>query len=249
MLWYKSWLDTRWRFLIGFAVLVVMAAGILIDYNVSAQAIATAGRNPDAFTSNALLKEAIRIEQTFRGFVWYQWFRGNLLQCGTILAALLGSGSVIASPGGLYTLSLPASRKQLMVTRAATGLGELFILATVPSTMISALSPTIGQRFSVGDVTAYGLCMFVAAAVFYSLAFLLSTVFDDLWRPLLIAVGLAVVIGYVEVFFNLNGLFKTMAGRVYFETGSFPWLGLTSSAAISIVMLYGAATNIARKDF
>ena len=27
MLWYKSWLETRWRFLIGFALLTLSAMG------------------------------------------------------------------------------------------------------------------------------------------------------------------------------------------------------------------------------
>ncbi len=252
MLWYKSWLDTRWRFLIGFAVLVVMAGGVIINYSVSAPLLpALTGRAVDTSTTTGrLLKDAIGIEQTYRGFVWFQWFRGNLLQMGTVFAAMLGSGGVIStSTGGLFALSLPASRTAWLATRAATGLGEFFVLATVPSLAIPVLSPLIGQHYSVVDVLAQGLCIFVAAAVFYCLAFLLSTVFSDIWRPLLIAVGLACVIGYTEVLFDLHGLFKAMGGRVYFESGSLPWIGLTSSAALSAALLYGAALNVARKDF
>jgi hypothetical protein len=252
MLWHKSWLDTRWRFLIGFCVLVVMAGGIIIDYSVSATLLpAIAERQMDTSTmTGRLLQEMIRIEQTYRGFVWYQWFRGNLLTAGTLLSVLLGSGGVIStSTGGLFTLSLPASRTQWLATRAATGLGEVFVLATLPSVAIPVLSPLIGQHYSLVDVAAQGLCMFVAAAVFYSLAFLLSTVFNDIWRPLLIAIGLACVIGYAEVFFGLDGVFKIMGGRRYFESGSLPWIGLTSSAAVSMALLYGAAANVARKDF
>src|SRR5204863_6708084 len=136
MLWYKSWLDTRWRFLIGFVILLVMASGIIVSYSMTAALLpAVAERHVDTSTmTGRLLQEAIRVEQTYRGFVWYQWFRGNLLQTGTVLAALLGSGGIIsASTGGLFTLSLPASRRQWMATRAATGLGEFFVLSTVPS--------------------------------------------------------------------------------------------------------------------
>ena len=32
MLWYKSWLDTRWRFLIGLGLLMIVACGTLFDY-------------------------------------------------------------------------------------------------------------------------------------------------------------------------------------------------------------------------
>src|SRR5256885_16676415 len=117
MLWYKSWLDTRWRFLIAFAVLLLMAAGIVLNYSVSAPVLpGLADRPLDTTTAmGRLLKEAIRLEQTYRGFVWMQWFRQNLLQTGTLAGVVLGSGSVLSgSTGGLFTLSLPASRKQWM---------------------------------------------------------------------------------------------------------------------------------------
>ena len=120
MLWYKTWLDTRWRFLIGFVVLMCMAVGIIVNYSISAQLISHAGRDPNAYTTNALLQDAIRVAQTYRGFVWYQWFRTNLAQAGTLFAVVLGSGGLHSNnPGGLFTLSLPASRNQWLATRAA----------------------------------------------------------------------------------------------------------------------------------
>ena len=66
------------------------------------------------------------------------------------------------------------------------------MLAIVPSLAIPVLSPLIGQHYSVVDVLAQGLCFFVVATVFYCLAFLLSTVFSDIWRPSLITVGLII---------------------------------------------------------
>ena len=252
MLWYKSWLDTRWRFAIAFAVLSIMAVGILIDYNVSASLLpALANRPVDTSTmTGRALAEAIRVEQTYRGFVWLQWFRQNLLQTGTLFAAMLGSGTVFSgSKDGLFTLSLPASRNQWLAARAATGLGEFFMIATLPSLVIPAFSPLIGQHYSLVDFVAHGACFFVAAAVFYSLAFLLSTVFHDVWRPLLLAVGIACVVGFFELHFDVSGLFHVMSGHTYFESGSLPWAGLLSSAALSTALLYGAAANVARKDF
>ena len=32
MLWYKSWLETRWRFLIGLGLLLLSAGGIVYVY-------------------------------------------------------------------------------------------------------------------------------------------------------------------------------------------------------------------------
>ncbi len=250
MVWYKSWLDTRWRFVFGLAVMGLMAFGILFNYSFSAQAISTLGANPDAFTSNATIKEAIRIEQTYRGFVWYQWFRQNLAQSGTVLGVILGVSHIFASSrGGLFALSLPASRTQWVAARTATGLAEFFALAAIPSVAISVLSPFINQHYSIVDTLAHATCFFVAAAVFYSLAFLLSTMFDDIYRPLLLAIAVACAMGLAEAHFDFNGLFHVMSGHRYFESGSLPWLGLFSSAAASAGMLYGATVNIVHKDF
>jgi hypothetical protein len=80
--------------------------------------------------------------------------------------------------------------------RAATGLAELLVLALVPTLLIVVLSPAIGERYSLVDLGVYGVCLFLGGAVFFSLALLLSTVFDDLWRPLLLicAVGFALAL-------------------------------------------------------
>ena len=32
MLWYKSWLETRWRFFIGLALLMLSACGPVLEY-------------------------------------------------------------------------------------------------------------------------------------------------------------------------------------------------------------------------
>jgi len=92
----------------------------------------------------------------------------------------------------------------------------------------------------------------VAGSAFYCLALLLSTVFNDLWRPLLITCVVAMVLALGEQVLrsaSMGGIFKVMSAQTYFQTGGLPWLGLIVSLAVSSLMLYGAATNIARKDF
>ena len=151
-----------------------------------------------------------------------------------------------------FTLSLPASRNRLVGVRAATGLAELLVLAVVPSLLLPILSPAIGQTYGLGDALVHSACLFIAGAVFFSLAFLLSTVFGDVWRPLLIVLCLAMVLAIFEQFFrdlSRYSLFRVMSAEIYFRGGGLPWLGLLASAAVSGVMLYAAARNIARQDF
>jgi hypothetical protein len=128
----------------------------------------------------------------------------------------------------------------------------LLVLAFIPSLLIPVFSPAIGQSYSVGDVAVHGACLFVAGTTFFSLALLLSTVFADLWRPLLMAFALAVVLALCEqVLRGLSryGVFHAMTGEIYFRSRELPWPGLLISAAASAAMLYGAAVNIGRRDF
>jgi ABC-type transport system involved in multi-copper enzyme maturation permease subunit len=201
------------------------------------------------------IAEAMELARDYRGYVWSQWFMQNMPQMWGLFAVLLGTGGLLsqASGGGaLFTLSLPASRNRLVGIRAATGLAELLVLAFVPSLLLPVLSPAIGQTYGIGDALVHSACMFTAGAVFFSLAFLLSTVFSDVWRPLLIVLCLVVVLAIFEQFFrdlSRYSLFRVMSAEVYFRGGGLPWLGLLASAAVSVAMLYASARNIARQDF
>ena len=255
MLWYKSWLETRWRFVIGLVLLMFAACGTVLAYPRVVELLSAAPRLDVSGEIGRQIREGVELARDYRGYVWSQWFRQNLMQMWTFFAVLLASGSVLSHTSGggtVFTLSLPASRNRLVGVRAATGLAELLVLAFLPSLLIPLLSPVVGQRYGVGDALVHGACLFIAGAAFFSLAFLLSTVFSDLWRPLLMASSAAIVLSLCgQVFPEVSryGIFRVMNGEVYFRGGGLPWLGLLASAALSTAMLYGATRNIARQDF
>ena len=254
MLWYKAWLDTRWRFLVGFLVLLVMACGTLFDYLATAKLMPLARSIEVSGEIGRRVKDAIELERDFRGFVWVQWFRQNLSQVGTLFAILLGSGGLLSRTTGaaLFTLSLPVTRRELLEKRAATGLAELLMLAVVPSLIIPLAAASIGQSYGVVDALVHGICMFVAAAVFFSVAFLLSSAFDDLWRPLLITCAIAFVLATIELAagdLGRFGIFHVMSAESYFRSGSIPWLGLFVAASFTTAFLYWATVTIAKRDF
>ena len=255
MLWYKSWLETRWRFVIGLVLLVLSACGSVLGYPEVVRLLPLAPTVDLSGVIGRQVAEALELARSYRGYVWSQWFRQNMLQMWALFAVLLGTGGLLsqaARGGALFTLSLPATRNRLLGVRAATGLAELLVLAFVPSLVLPVLSPAIGQTYSVGDALVHSACIFIAGSVFFSLAFLLSTVFSDVWRPLLIVLCGATVLALLRVVFrdlSYYSLFKVMTGEVYFRGGGLPWLGLLTSAGLSLVMLYLATRNIARQDF
>jgi hypothetical protein len=253
MLWHKSWVDTRWRFLIGLILLMCSAGGVVVLWpKVEALLPLASGIKMNGFIGRQI-RDALEVQREYPGYIWAQWFRQNLTQMGTLFAVLLGSGSLLSPrSGGLFMLSLPVSRNRLFGARTATGLAELFVLALIPSLVIPLLSPAVGKSYSIGDAVVHAICMFVAATLFFSLACLLSTVFTDLWRPLMLAAGAAVVLGLGEQLVHdvlPFGIFRVMSGESYFRNGELPWLGLLASMAISAALLYGAAVNVERRDY
>ena len=256
MLWHKVWLETRSRFVIGLGLLLIMAAGAVFEYPAMSHLISQAGVsvNPKG-PLGRVVADALSVERDFRGFVWYQWQSQNLTQVWTLFAAILGSGGLLprgAASGVLFTMSLPVSRNRLLAVRAATGLAELLVLAVVPTLLIAVLAPAIGERYSVADAGVYGVCLFLGGGVFFSLAVLLSTLFDDFWRPLVLACAVAFALGLGAVVLRSVppfSVFEVMSAETYFRSGQVPWFGLLVSSALSAGLLYGAATSFDQRDF
>jgi hypothetical protein len=258
MLWHKAWLDTRARFLAGLAISVIVGFGIIYDFRATERLLPLVRTMDPAMLDTtgpigAAIKQGIEAQQTFRGFVWWQWYRQNLTYLVVIFGALLGAGGLLARSGGamLYTLSLPVSRNRLISTRAAIGLAELFALAMVPSLLIALLAPSIGQTYSLVDVLVHGVCMFIVGSVFFSLAALLSNDYADMWRPVLIACIVAAALGMLEYVPAIApyGIFHVMNGETYYRQVRLPWIGLIVSAGITVALLRTAAVNLSRRDF
>jgi hypothetical protein len=254
MLWYKSWLDTRWRFAIGFVLLGCGAWLAVFGYPRLTRLVAAAPPIDTSTAAGRELNEIVALTRGFTGYVWSQWFRQTAANLGSLFAVLLGSGGLFTygGSGELYTLSLPAPRGRLLFTRAWVGLAELLLLAVVPSLIFTVMAPAIGERYALVNALVHATCLFASCAVLFSLALLLSTSYADVWRPMLITLAVAMVIALVEVPYRAIGRYSIthlMNGETYFRTGRVPWLGLAAAAALSAALIATAAVNVNRRDY
>lgn len=256
MLWQKAWLETRWRFVSALVILTLMAGGNVYDYLAAQRLLPMLNSTitPPAQGPGlaGMIAEAIEVQKDFRGFIYFQAFKQNLTQMGVLFAVLLGCGGLLAETkkgSALFTLSLPITRKQLLGVRTATGLAQCFAIAMIPPLIIPVLAPAIGQQFSVIDSLAHGLCLFFVGALFFSLASFLSTMFGDMWRPLLIAFFIACGAALLQAVSPELGLFRLMSGDTYFRTGALPWMGFLTTAVLASALLYSAAETLERRDF
>jgi hypothetical protein len=254
MLWYKSWLDTRARFLLALAVLLVFACGTVIGFPKVRELVTAV--EPAVVTTDESLRQELEEQReairTFRGYAWSQWFAGNFPTLLVLVAAMLGSGSplVKSGSGALFSLALPVSRARWIGTRAGLGVAELFVVALAPSLLLVALAPLVGEHLDLFDAFVYGLSAFVGASLFLGVAMFLSTVFNDVWRPLLFTcLVLLATVAIGAVLPEGRGIFAAMMGETYFYEGRLPWPELLLCAAAAPALVYAAAANVARRDF
>jgi hypothetical protein len=255
MLWYKAWLDTRWKFAIGLTLLLFSATATIFSYasvQELIESLPAVGPGDRGVYSEAI-REAMEVQRTFRGYVWSNFFSGNSLNLVVMLAAVLGSGSPLSRSGRglLFSLALPVSRRHWIATRAATLLAQLFVLTFVPSLALAMLAPLAQQYFGLGEALVYGTGLFIGASVFASLALFFSTVFEDVWRPLLLTVCAAFAIAAVGIYLlpEGRGLFAAMSASSYFFDGSLLWPELSLCVAATAALFYAAAANTARRDY
>ena len=253
MLWYKAWLETRWRFVIalvlgaGFSAMMVLAYPALKGVQVDVSQI------PEPFRKVA--EEGLALTNTYKGYVWSQWFGKNLLNVWTFFAVLIGVGGVVTESSrgsALWTLSLPASRGRLLGVRASVGALELLVLAIVPSLLIPLLSPAVGQSYAFRDVFVYALTVFAAGLVFYGLSLLLSTIYADQLKPVIVGLGIAFGLSLVSLFSErvaAYSVFTVMSGERYFREGALPWTGLAACLALTALMFFLALRVLERRDF
>src|SRR5687767_10683712 len=100
MLWYKSWLETRWRFVIGLVLLMLSACTTVVTYPEVVKLLPLAPQVDLGGEIGRRVIEAIQLARDYRGYVWSQWFRQNMPQLLTLFAVLLGTGGLLAQASG-----------------------------------------------------------------------------------------------------------------------------------------------------
>lgn len=253
MLWYKAWLETRWRFVTGLVLGAGFAALVVLAYPTLGSLQVDVSQVPGPFRRMA--EEGLALMGSYEGYVWSQWFGKNLLNVWTFFAVLIGVGGVVTETSrgtALWTLSLPATRARLLGVRAAVGALELLALALVPSLLVPALSHAIGKAYPVTDALLYAACAFAAGLSFYGLSLLLSTVFADQLKPVIVGLGLAFALSLAALFSPAvarYSVFNVMSGEKYFRHGALPWAGLAACLGLAAASYLVALRVLERRDF
>jgi ABC-2 type transport system permease protein len=166
MLWYKAWRESQGTFLLSVAAISLLCV-----------------------TFAFLRKEASAISDeplSYAVYIWKTVYRGYLREMFVILALLLGMGGLMRErDNGTagFTVTLPVSRRRLVMVRAATGLLEVLGLALLPALLIPGLSAVTGESYPYAQAWQFALLWVVGGAFIFMIGFLSSCIFAGPYTP------------------------------------------------------------------
>jgi len=220
MLWFKGWLETRWRVVFGLGVGAFLLINVVAD-NVP-------DRPPDPF-GMAKLVNAMSFFIAFIGIM----LGGAGINTQAAFRAMKGlHGSMY------FTLALPVSRFQLLATRAAIGMLELTAVIMMICAGLWATVPQLRAQMTFPEILVYGFALAVSAASFYSVSVLLATFLDgqwQIWGSMIVIVALRSASTRLAMPAVLD-LFRPLTTDSPLVTHAFPWSGMGISVALAAIL-------------
>lgn len=261
MLWYKSWLETRFRFLTG-AALVSAVCAFFVLWNPFI--LGTWQEHQQLHPQEAELPWILRATDDYPYFIWHFLFRSMLQQLWVLIALLIGFGGLSresAQGAAGFTLSLPVSRRRMVGIRAAVGCIEIAVLGLIPAALIPALSLFIGKPYPAFQGVAHALLMVLGGVVFFSLGVCLSTVIHSEYTPAFVGVAFVAVFYFIlqpyaddgaPVPFGLKliDVSRIMAGAPYLTSlATYPLWGVGMSLLVAFGLFYLSLRITEKRDY
>jgi len=246
MLFYKSWLDTQRWFYMAVLLLSAQVFALYMSYPLDPATSFPHG------ALGVLPGEMARLRTgDFRAYVWVRWFSTTMLIFWPVCAIALAGTGLDTSKGREYLLSLPTTRRHIVLTRLAVVFTQLAAFTVLPSLLVCAMAPLVGQRFPVGDALAHSAIALVGGIGLFGLTMFLRVVMNDV--AAFTAAGALVVIAVILTFVARDlvpySIFRVMNGADYFFARRIPWVGLATSGGLGCLLIWVSVRAVERRDF
>jgi ABC-type transport system involved in multi-copper enzyme maturation permease subunit len=247
MLWYKTWRESRVRFLLSAAVLIVLC--------LSSMNRARTGFPP-----------AERPDLPYSAWVWANIYGNFNPTIFIILVMILGLGGLQRErPVGTapFTLTLPVTRIRLVFVRAALGVIQVAVLSLIPVLLVPTLSPLIaGQSYPVTQALQFALLFTTWGAVAFAVGFVWSSLFGGEFTGTALCVITPVVYRIVVASssalqdFHAFNYASFMSGLPYILSPvkdlivkPLPWMTFAVLSAVTVAFITCAARITNQQDF
>jgi ABC-2 type transport system permease protein len=244
MLWYKAWHESQTRFLLS-AITISGFCVLFVWYHNETHA--------------SLAPEF----STYRGYIWRVIYKGYIRQLFVLLTLLLGVGGLLrerAHRTAGFTLSLPISRRRLVITRGVVGLLEVAIISLLPALLVPTLSLLTRETYPFSQALQFSLLWMVCGSAFFSIAFVSSVVLGGEFTAPVVSIvfvllySLLVNLPIVEQY--VPDLHDLMSGvdMPYFRADisiltGLPWLTMTVISLLVFCLIMLASQITQHQDF
>src|SRR5919109_616752 len=154
MLWYKSWLETQRWFLLAITLLAAQVLVLYMSYPMDPVTSYPNGALGVLPREMALLRTG-----DFRSYIWLRWFSTTMLLIWPVFTLRLAGTGLEGTRGREYLLSLPVTRRTVMGTRLLVVLAEVVLFTAVPTLLLCAMAPLVGQHYPISDALIHVLIL------------------------------------------------------------------------------------------
>lgn len=247
MVW-KEILEVRWKAGIALLVFITLAMG--------GPGLFWYMENNAEFKAQlqAMPPEMIGRLADYQALVHSNWFGQNVLQMGTIFAAILGCSAIAGETSKRtieFLLTKPISRFRVLAIKMAVGVSTIGALVVVASALIYPASVILGYSVSLTSLLLASLLSWMGLAVMFALAIFFSAIFDDAIKAAAVTLIIALVLAIPGWFESISrfSIYNHMQNFESFQSGTLPWADVAFLVA-AFVALTGATYALFRtKEF
>jgi hypothetical protein len=255
MLFYKAWVESRWRFICGALALTALSILFVRLHPILIPQWQVALQDPHAIKPRWLPLGV----SDYRFYVWHFLFDFRLQNVWVLFAIVLSFGGLLrehANGTGVFSLSLPVTRNRWLISRVLIALLETSVLSCVPAFVVPIASVSVGQSYPIGQGFAHGLLMAGVGSVFVGLAAFLSLVLRGEYAPLVVTLAILAV-PYLILqewarrvsWARKIDIAHVMAGPWLLTWGNVPWLATAVVCLLTMLSLGLAARQGRRLEF
>jgi hypothetical protein len=234
MFWYKGWLETKFKLLLLFGC---MAVYVVVFYLMRTTAAPPGPRPASLFGLSA----------TAIAVLAYTWLAGAGINTQPSFQATKGlHGST------LFTLSLPVSRRRLLMVRASIGWLEMAGAIVAWCYGCWLVLPVVRGSVSAVGMLEYVMALTVCASSLYFLSVLLGAFLDDQWRmgATLLASGALWMLGsFVRLPASVNLVRAMMGESSPLVAHAIPWMPMLFSLVLAAIFSLGALKIVRLREY
>jgi hypothetical protein len=258
MLFKRSWLEVNRRLLVS--VLGLVGLILLLTFTEKPNVAKTAANPMGSAKLNVDLKLALTEQSPDFNAVWLGILRPLLPMMLALYGAMLAGSGINAQtntsalqtlhPSYLFTLSLPATRSQMLRARALAGILGLALIVAVSFLSLYVISLAQGRNLPGGTLAAIALCAFLGSLVFYAVSTFLSIYLSELWQ-VMASVFVVPVLALMLAKKSTGPWdpFRLMSGEAFLVAGTLPLLSIAIMLAVSGAIYMAAGFALQRREF